>query len=330
MFLTNKTSIVAKLEDDGGTAYSDAGATLAQSDYDVRIRHDVSYSTEIAEYRRKILDGTLDHFTSVMGRQTGTASFTVDMAPSPTGSEDVAPPWGKLLEACGFKGAAQAAGYVWVPHVDITHKPLTMEIVETLEGASPDTLVTRLQGAMGNVVFMIGTVGEPIQMNFEFSGSFVSIVDRAYENRIDPDTLSVVRPGAILSACFDVNSLPQDLDTFEFNMNNDIQEWIDPCKSTGVKGFYRAGFEPQLSINPTMKQLATEPGYTEWMAATALAVDVTAASADGPDLKLSAPKAQRITHAPGDRNGARISDWGFLLTKDSGNDVFKITQGTED
>ena len=112
-------------------------------------------------------------------------------------------------------------------------------------------------------------------------------------------------------------------------MNNDIQEWVDPCQTTGLKGFYRAGFEPQLTINPTMKQLATEAGYTEWLAATLRAMDVTAVSADGPNIKLSSPKAQRITHAPGDRNGARLSEWVFLLTKDSGNDVFEILQGSK-
>jgi hypothetical protein len=204
-----------------------------------------------------------------------------------------------------------------------------MEIVEQLEGASADMLVTRLQGAMGNVSFMIGTVGEPIQMNFDFSGSFKSTADRAFGSKLDPTGLSTVKPGAILSACFNVNSITQDLDTFEFNMNNDIQEWIDPCYSTGIKGFYRAAFDPQLNIDPTMKRLTTEPGYTQWLAATLLGLDVTVASPDGPDIKLSAPKAQRITHAPGERGAARTSQWGFLLTKDTGNDVFEILQGSK-
>ena len=327
MFLTNKSTVVMALE---SPAYDVAGETLADADFNVRIKHDVSYSTEIAEYRRKILDGTLDHLTSVMGRQRGTISFTVDMAPSPTATPALPPPWSKLLQACGFKETIYAAtGVGWVPHVEQTHVPLTLEVIETLEGASPDQLVTRFQGVMGNVTFAIGTVGEPVQMNFELSGAFVSMVDRLFAATLDPMGLSVVRPGAVLSSCVNVNSIAQDIDSFEINMGNDIQEWIDPCRSTGIKGFYRAGFEPIVTLNPTMKQLATEPGYTQWLAGTTVPLAVSVVSPDGPAIAITAPKLQRITHAPADRNGARISDWSFLCTKNAGNDVLEILQGAK-
>lgn len=335
MFLVNKTTIIAKLE---ATPYDVAGETLADADFNVRIRSDVKYSVEIAEYRRKILDGTLDHLSSVMGRQTGSITFTVDMAPGSTAI--TVPEWSKLLQACGFKvigwdnGAAVAVGSAtdgisWVPHVDVTHTPITIEVHEQLEGASAAHLVTRLQGAMGNVTFAIGTVGEPVQMAFEFKGAFKSMVDLSFAGRLDPTSLSTVKPGAVLASTITANSVAQDLDSFEFNMNNDIQEWIDPARTTGNRGFYRAMFEPQMAVNPTLKQLATEPVYTEWLNATEIAVSVLVPNGSNPDITLSAPKAQRISVAIGDRNGARTNETNFLLCQNAGNDTFEILQGAK-
>lgn len=342
MFLTNKTTIVAKLE---GTPYSSVGETLADADFDVRIRNDVSYSVEVDEYRRKYLDGTLDHALSVPGRQRGTVSFTVDMAPGALVTTE--PKWSKLLQACGLKAigwdnnvevavGSAVDGISWVPHVEMTHIPLTMAVIEQLEGASANNLVTRFQGMMGNVTFMIGTVGEPVQMQFEFSGSFISMSDSAFASRLDPTSLSVVKPGAVLSTSVTVESVEQDLDSFEIAMNNDIQEWIDPSRSTGVKGFYRAGFEPTLNVDPTMKQLSVEPVYTQWMNCTALELEIVIANGADPDITLSAPKAQRIGLEIGDRNGARTSATNFLLTQGTppegatgGNDVFEILQGSK-
>ena len=335
MFLTNKTTIIAKLE---ATPYDSSGETLADADFNIRIRNDVSYGQEMDEYRRKYLEGTLDHDLSVIGRQRGTVSFTVDMAPG--AAVNTEPAWSKLLQGCGFKAIGWDAGgevavgsavegISWVPHTDITHTPITLEVVEQLEGASANMLVTRYQGMMGNVTFSIGTVGEPVQMNFEMSGAFISMSDRAFASRLDPTSLSTVKPGAVLAATVTCNSIAQDLDTFEFNMNNAIEEWIDPSRNTGIKGFYKSAYEPMLNLDPTLKQLGTEDHYTEWLNCTPCPVSVVIANGSDPDITLSAPKAQRVGLEIGDRNGARTQGYQFLLTKNSGNDVFEILQGAK-
>ena len=330
MFLTNKTTIIAAKE---GTPYDVAGETLTSTDFDIRIRNDVTYTLEMDEYRRKYLEGTLDHDLSVIGRQRGTFTFTVDMAPSATGSEDVPPPWSKLLQGCGFEEEIHATfGVSWRPHSDFTHIPLTVHVVEQLEGASADMLVTRYQGVMGNVTFVIGTVGEPVQMNFDFSGVLISMEDLAFASRLVPTALSTVKPGAILGSTVTVGGVAQDIDTFEFNMNNSIQEHIDPSRGTGIRGFYKDAYEPQLTLDPTLKQISAEPVYTEWLACTPGVISViTAPAQTGPIITLSAPAAQRIALDIGDRNGARLAGTNFLLTKGApaGNDVFEILQGTK-
>lgn len=112
-------------------------------------------------------------------------------------------------------------------------------------------------------------------------------------------------------------------------MNNDIQEWIDPARSSGIKGFYKAAFEPTLNVDPTLKQLASEAIYTEWVNCTDLAVSVLIPNGSNPDITMTAPDAQRIGLEIGDRNGARTAGTNFLLTKNAGNDVFEILQGAK-
>ncbi len=49
----------------------------------------------------------------------------------------------------------------------------------------------------------------------------------------------------------------------------------------------------------------------------------------GSDLVLSAPAAQYIANAPGDRNQKRTLEKTFLLTGSSGDDEWKLLQGAE-
>lgn len=316
--------IISKIE---ATSYT--AETLASTDFNVRVTEPPSYSPEIAEYRRKILNGELDLSTSVMGRQMCSVTFKVDLTPA--AAVDTEPQWSKLLQACGLKPTVFASnGYNWVPHTDYTHIPITIEVIEENEGGSPSQLVYRIGSAMGNVRWFIGTVGEPVQMEFTFTGALLSIADRASGSALPVNGMSTIVPPAVLSITATVGGVAQDLDTLEFNMNNDVQIWIDPSKASGIKGAYIAGREPTLTMDPTTKLLATEDWYTQWKGSTTLAVSVALGST--PALTLSAPAAQYLEVGQGDRNGARVAEKTFLLTDAEGassNAVFKLLQGAE-
>jgi len=323
MFLTNKTVVYGKTE---STPYT-TETSLADADFNVRVR-EISYSFDIAEFRRKIADGTLDYSESIMGKQQATVTFKVDMTPGATVSTE--PNWSKFVEACGFKKTAHGAtGISWVPHVDNTHTPITIEVEEIEEGASPDGLKVVIGGAMGNAKFNVGTVGEPVTMEFEFTGKLYSIEDFASGDRIDPTTFATPTPPPLLCATATINSVAQDFDTFEFDMANDVQIWTDPSDCTGIKGAYIAGREPQMTLDPYMKLVATEDWYGDLTNSVISPRAISVALAVSPGLTLSAPKGQLIQVAPGERNGARTAEKTLLLEKDSSNDVFKILQGSE-
>lgn len=332
MFAQSRRTAVCTLESPAYTA-----ATLSSVDFNVRVEEDISYSPEIEEKRRRVMQGDFDFDTSVMGKQRCTASFSVYVSPGSATDATVIPAWSKLLQACGMKpigwdnGSEVAVGSAvegisWEPHIDYTHVPITLELEEIKEGASSNRLITRIAGAMGNVKFSIGTVGEPIMMHFEFSGRLESIADRAYASRMTPNGLSTVVPPAVLTTTVVINSVAQDLDKFEVDMGNDVQEWVDPVQATGVKGNYITMKEPIFTVDPTSKLLADEAVYTDWLAGTARAISVTTSGTV--PITLSATKAQHTAVANGERNGAVTAEKTLLLTRGAtANKTFQILQG---
>ena len=320
MFLTNKANIVGALED---TPYTPD--TLLDADFDIEPEN-LSYSPEVNEFQRKVLDGTLDTYNSVMGKQACNCSFMTPMNPGAAAATE--PKWGKFLEACGFKKTAHGStGISWVPHVEKTHNPMTIEVIEIADGASPSQIVTRIGGAMGNVTFQIGEVGEPIQMNFEFQGRLVSIADRAYGSILTQSGLSTVQPPAVLAATIQVASVTQNMETFELNTGNTLNRWTDASKSSGIKGAYVSGRESTISLDPTYELLATEAVYTQWIAGTTGALSIVIGST--PQLTISAPVSQYSTVGMGEREGARVAEKVLRLHGSSGNDSFEILQGAK-
>lgn len=334
MFLAEKTGVVVALETTPYTL-----ETLVDSDYNLRIR-DLSYSHEIEEYKRKYLLHTLDVSKSVMGARFGSVSFKVDLAPGATVNTE--PAWSKLLQACGYKaigwnaGASVAVasavnGISWVPHVEKTHTPITIYVEELEEGVAPDGLRVAFSGMMGEVSFSIGTIGEPIQMNFEFQGAFANILDLPNASKLTPTGISNMVPPPVLSSTATVNGISQDFDSFEIATGNDVQLWRDPTRAGGIKGAYISARESTLNINPTSKQLASLGYFADWKDMVLRAINIGISST--PAITLSAQNAQYMSVTAGDRNGARTSEFSFLLTgtesETLGNDTFEILQGAK-
>lgn len=335
MLITNRGEVITKVE---STPYT--GETLVDADNSVRFSAPPEYSANIAEYQRKILDGTLDQWTSVMGKQTGTVTLKVDIAPA--AAVNTIPAWSKLLQIAGFKvigwdgGSAVAAGSAvegisWVPHADNTHIPGTVEIQEIKEGSSADMLVTRMTGCVAVASFMIGTVGEPLQLMLAISGALVSVADRAFAAKLDPTSLSTIVPPAFMGVTtLTVGGVTQDLDSFEINMNSTASEWPDPTNAGGVKGFYLSAHRPTMTLDPTLKLIATEDFWGDWTDETTGALSIVMSST--PALTLSAPACQLITAEFADRNGARVNSKTLLLTSNEGqspNAVFELLQGAK-
>jgi len=330
MFVAQKSMLVAKLESTPYTAEN-----LADADFDIEVEN-LTWDEQVAEFQRKVMDGTLDSYQSVFGQQTATFSFMTPM--NPGAAVATIPKWDKFLKGCGFKGIGWDAGVEvaqgsaveglsWVPHADNTHIPLTIEAIELDDGSSPSQLVTKVKGCMGNVTFLINESGEPIQMQFEFSGSLVSVTDRVYGSILSPTGVSTVQPPAVLSATVTVGRTTQDINRFSFTPGNVVSPWKSAGQAAGVNGFFISATEKILTLDPLADLLANDPVYTQWLAGTTGAVVTSIAST--PALALSAPVAQLSNKTRGERDGASTADKTFRLHKSSGNDALELLQGAK-
>jgi len=317
MFLTQKAFAIAKIE---VASYTPVEGVAV--DFDIEIEN-LEWSPEVAEFQRKLADGLLDTFNSVMGKQSCTVSFSSVLNPGATAA--TLPKWDKFLLACGYKKTIHTTtGISWVIHSDNTHVPITLTCHEIDDGASPATLVTTVGGAMGNVEFMIGDVGEPIQIVFEFKGSLEDVTVGAV---IVPTGVSTVQPSAFLGATVTIGGLDQCISKFSFDTGNSIQLQTCPDELTGIRGAYVGSRETTLTIDPLGVLEATEDVYADWKNGVTGAVVVSLAST--PALKISAPVAQKSTVARGERDEAVSSEQVFRLHKLLGNDVLEILQGSK-
>lgn len=96
--LTRKTQVAFKHESTEGTAASGINATNAAFNI-----FDAGFSPEIEQFERNPFRSSVGTRASIAGVKTGTINFQTEMVGGGATSDVVsAPPWGTLLESCGF------------------------------------------------------------------------------------------------------------------------------------------------------------------------------------------------------------------------------------
>ena len=322
MFLQDKATIGVEQEAVPGTPES-----LLQANYNLRVAN-LEYDHTIAEYKRKYLIGSFSRDASIMGKQSGTFSFYIDIAGG-TGAA-VANPISVLLNACGILNAVQGTtGVLYTPYTPYANKTCTVEIVERDEGVSPTQLVMKFAGCAGNCRYVLNEIGQPVRAEFEMQGKLVSIADRAFGSLIVPDLITTV-PVKVLSATFTHAAVAQVLETFTLDFGNEIQAKSSPAEASGIEHFYISGREPKLTCNPYVRTLAGEAVYTQWLAGTTGALSFAWGSSGANLHTIAAPVAQYVGVKPVVRNGARAYEKSFLLVKsaDIGDDEWSYLQGS--
>ena len=316
-FATQKRSIGLSIET---TPYT--FETLDASDYDFRA-FNLSYTPEIEALARQYATGDYSPFSSIMGKKQITISFSCHMNYS--GTVTTAPEWGKIVRACGFAETVLAGGVRYLPNAGQCSVPVTIEIQE--EGCgSQAAIVIQASGCMGNVSFVLNNIGEPVQMDFEFTGVLHDIVDRASGSIIDPTGFDTQEPDAVLSSTLTIFGEAATVNTVNINMANKVSMFIDPAQSQGYRGAYVVNRVPTISLDPYLEPLATNNHFGRWSGGTTGAFSMTV----GSNITLSAP-AMQITSSYGanDRNGISVNSIEGVLTRNAGNDEFKILQGSE-
>lgn len=307
--------------------YTAPQADLVQNDFDLLVEN-ITYSPIIQETKLAYASGDNSAFTSIMGKQECTVSFRIWLTQGATAS--TAPKWSKVLQACGFKVTTfTTTGISWVPDSGYGAVPAYIEIHEVSDASTPIPLVIQVRGAMGNVKFVLDTVGSPVAMDFEFKGVLQGMEDRASITK--PAGYDTVKPAAFMNTICTAYGEALDLDKFTIDMKNKVELYVDP--STGLNGYTGARVSrdktdpPTLQVDPTLASIATRGHYARWTAGTtgALVMNV------GTLLHISAPALQIVKAYDGaTRNSAKVNTLDFILTRGAnGNDEIEILQGSK-
>lgn len=254
-FLTSRKFVGAKIESVRYTA-----ETLAETDYDLPA-YNVSYSSTIDQYDRPVALSNFSKLTSVPGKSMATCSFTIDVSPGDSADMSVVPAWGKLLEGCGFRKYEMAGGISWV--TDSTQcTTLTIEITDTEECTTPGQRVVQLSGCMGSVTFSSPNVGEPVHMNFTFTGQINSVTDRV--SAFNSTNVLTTTPDSVLGATVAAGGYTDiDSNAIEMAMNIEVQMEVDPSDSSGYRGAHITNRAPTVTIDPYMADYATRDWYAQ-------------------------------------------------------------------
>lgn len=316
-FMMQKRAVGFKIETTPYTA-----ETLSAADYDFRA-FNISFTPEIEAMARQYATGDYSAFSSIMGKRMCTVSFSVHVNYS--GTATTAPEWGKLIKACAFSEEVLAGGVRYLTDSDECSTPATIEVQE--EGCgSQDGMVIVVKGAMGNPTIVLNNIGEPVQIDFEFTGCLFDIKDRANGSLIDPTGFDASEPDAVLSSTLTAFGEAQTVNSVNIAVGNTVELYVDPSEASGYKGAYVVGREPTITLDPYLEPIATNDHFGRWSAGTTGAFSMTA----GSNITISAP-AMQITsaYAANDRNGISVNSLEGILTRNAGDDELKILQGVE-
>ena len=318
-FMTTRATLGFKIESTPYTA-----ETLTANEYNIAAKG-VSYSGEIPMFERKLARGDYSKDPSVAGKRSVKISFTVDLYVSSNLKDP--PSYFGCLRACGLKQTVHGTtGVSLVTDSDYSNVPATIEVVEKDEGTAPVQVVVKARGCMGNAKLLINNVGEPISIEFEFTGVLVSITDRAHASLISPSGISTITPDAVLSAGVTMFGEAQCLNTLTIDLGNDVQLFTCPSYAEGYQGAHVVNTNPTLELDSDLELIATQGDYAR------LTGNETGAflTQVGGNFSLSGPAVQLTkAYSRGDREGHVTNAKSLEFKRSSGDNELKILQGTE-
>lgn len=318
IFALTKRTMGLKLEGTPGTA-----ETLAVGDYNFKA-YNINYSVEIEENKRKYAMGNFAPHKSIMGRRTGTVSFSVDL----TNPGDAAPPnYGKIFMACGL---GETGTTVYTAASLLTNVTATIEVVEMDEGATPAQLVIKIKGAMGNVKFVADGVGKLVRMDFEFKGILSNISDRSFGSIIFPASVDSYDAEVLINGVANYTYGSLSLDKFTIDLGNDIQMETDVTDPSGYKSCHIVNRNITWTVDPYLDLLAGKDYFASWTAPTLAALVFSLGSTN--TVTLYIPKAQIVkAYNPSDRTGMVVNTLEGIAVRTvnedaaGGDDIFTIS-----
>jgi len=305
--IRRRCQVAAKVETTEGDVIALANSDVVSNTYEAVYDPDVKY------FKRDPSRSSLSPAGGRVGQRSSKISFKVDLHGS--GAKGTAPSYGTLLKACGFTETVVAS-------TSVTYTPASTAIPSLTMALYLDGIVKKIRGARGTVRF-VQKVGEPVMMEFEFTGVLDSIATGAMLTGV---TYSSAIPPAFLNAALMMDSYAAVISGLTIDIGNDVVLRDDPNTAEGYKSAVITKRDPKGTIDPEMCLIATYDFLTKMTTDALVAFTETLGSVDGNKFVITAPKVQYAGMKAGDRGGIDTVPMDLIFAGNSGDDEISIQQ----
>ena len=227
------------------------------ADYNI-IGHDVdslSFDRNASRLGKPAI-GNLNQQQSLSGMLTGSFNFQTHLTHS--GDHTVSPALKKLLEASGlFEKTDGISGEKYFEYDGTQPCGSLSAIVSEINcGTTPNAIDTKGRGCVPNLTIEGSGVGEQISLSFEISAAYEDEVDNAAPIKAitGADDGDVEK---LLGTVFTIGGQAFVIHNYTLTMNAEVSPIPDPSKNGGVARYKITGFDPILSAQVQMLDIAT-------------------------------------------------------------------------
>ena len=337
-FSENLTILVAKVETVPGTP-----ATITSADFDFKVFNPtITMSVEANDEQAKYANGNHSEDVAVMGIQSGTIAFTLNLAKG--ANNYTAPKWAKFAYGAGLSPVSYTGiGWGLQPLKAYDEKPLTMWVYKLKRGPTPTATCFKFSGCMGTLNITGEGTGKPVILNFSYSGKLVDIdFDVANASIPEINNLDETCYERLLGTSIEIDGIERQCDTFDLDTGNEISPLKDMGQDTGIDFYGITKRNPRLTCDPLMiGATGTVPTDYAYIYGSATGCPSTPTiSINTPHWTVTMPKCQLSTLTPGGRDGLsnfsqtwRLLGNGYtgVLTDTGlpGECTFEMLQGTK-
>jgi hypothetical protein len=282
VYLTRKSILAAKVEDTTGTA-----ETLSAADGDYNV-YDATFEDLTDSVDRPQM-GSFLYGPSVPGARYGRITFSADLAGKGSSGQ---PDWATVfLLGCG---AQQSSGVFTFDTAPDAQRTLTIAMQEA-------GVTRKLVGAAGT--FSINyNAGQPVRVNFEFTGKLAADVDEA----IYTPTFPTVIPPRFASNAVTFGAFTPRLSSLTLTLGNQVVMREDPADVTGIRSFAVANRNTTFTMDPELTSVSTRNWLSLINASTTEAMSIAVGTAANNIITTTASSVNYTLASSGDRNGLRI------------------------
>lgn len=207
--------------------------------------------------------------------------------------------------------AIAAQGFEYTP--DESAKSATV-------GLYTDGKLQLMRGARGNLV-LEGNAGEPLMLNFTFSGAHVDETDATILSPTYQTTVEPIFANATLRVDDDATMI---VASASLDLQNTLAQSEDVTKARGLLSYKITDWEPQISVNPEDVLVATYDvqGRLEARSTGRYYVKVGTVAAN--IITVAGPSITASEASDGDREGIATRETAYDMLLTSGDDEIQI------